>query len=318
MKNKYVVIGVYFGNFPEWHFLWEMSALKNEKIDFMVFTDSECVSSRSNLKYIKFTMENFNALASEKLNLIIKIKRPYKLCDFKVVYGKIFEDYILDYLYWAHCDFDLFFGDIVYFCEKYTIEKFDRFLPLGHLAFYKNNKIVNNYYLKYHTSKINYKDVFVNVNKSYAFDEKGMVKLYDLNNYSFFKKRIFVEINCRYKRFRLNKRDKNYKYQVFYWENGSVFRAYFHKSVIVEKFMYIHFQNRKLKVIDAINEGESFYITNKGIFLKPKGEPTLDDMKKYNEYKGKIYELCEIVKFKLIKFFRKCGHYIKKILESGR
>ncbi len=38
--NKIVVIGVYFGNFPEYMNLWLKSCEFNKEIDFIIFTDN--------------------------------------------------------------------------------------------------------------------------------------------------------------------------------------------------------------------------------------------------------------------------------------
>ena len=37
--NKTVIIGVYFGKFPEYFDLWLKSAEYNRNVDFLIFTD---------------------------------------------------------------------------------------------------------------------------------------------------------------------------------------------------------------------------------------------------------------------------------------
>ena len=47
------------------------------------------------------------------------VNSPYKLCDYKPVYGLIFDEDLQDYDFWGHCDVDLIFGDIRKFINLY-------------------------------------------------------------------------------------------------------------------------------------------------------------------------------------------------------
>lgn len=312
--NKYVIIGVYFGVFPEWFPLWELSAVNNPNIDFYIFTDSK-IESHKNVKYVNFSMSKFNLLATNKLGFNVNLSSAYKLCDYKVLYGKIFEDYISGYDYWAHTDFDMFYGDLSYFLSKYDCASYDRFLPLGHLAFYKNTPAVVNRYTEY-----NYNPNYIQILQSpqgFAFDEVGMVNLYEDKGYSFFKGRIFAEINQRFKRFKLNKDDVNYKYQIFYYENGKVYRSfYLNGEIRQDEFMYVHFQSRKLKVHGEV--GSRFYITSSGIYNKKFQEVTLRDIKKYNNYRGWLYEVLELKTFKLRAKLKRGQKKISLLLRNNK
>lgn len=229
----------------------------------------------------------------------ISLEKPYKLCDFKEIYGIIFEDYIKNYDYWGECDFDVVFGDLRYFTDKYQIQKYDKFLNRGHLSLYKNTEKVNNYYKLKGSKTGNYEQVFTSP-KNFAFDETyGINKIYEKNNFPFFQKRIYGDIDTRYKRFKQSIRseeEKNYDYQVYYWNNGHVYRAFLYKKQIqIEELAYIHLQKRKFDDLNFnIVLSNSFYISNKGFINKEnKNIPTIKDIKYYNEYNGKIYELIE-------------------------
>lgn len=229
----------------------------------------------------------------------ISLEKPYKLCDFKEIYGIIFEDYIKNYDYWGECDFDVVFGDLRYFTDKYQIQKYDKFLNRGHLSLYKNTEKVNNYYKLKGSKTGNYEQVFTSP-KNFAFDETyGINKIYEKNNFPFFQKRIYGDIDTRYKRFKQSIRseeEKNYDYQVYYWDNGHVYRAFLYKKQIqIEELAYIHLQKRKFDDLNFnIVLSNSFYISNKGFINKEnKNIPTIKDIKYYNEYNGKIYELIE-------------------------
>ena len=241
------------------------------------------------------------------------LEKAYKICDYKPVYGIIFKDYLKNYDYWGHCDFDLIFGDIEKFVKEYEIEKYDKFLHLGHLAIYKNNDKVNNYFKMDGSRCGNYKEVFTS-DKNFAFDEMGGIyAIYKKNKLPMFSKRIFAEIKTFHKRFRLSKQDKNYKHQAFYWENGKVFRAYKKgKKIELEEYIYIHFR-RKIPANSKINLNKinAFYITNDGFFPKEEGIPSLADIEKYNHNPGIIFENIETLKF-CTKNFRKLPKKLKE------
>lgn len=312
--NKIVIIGVYFGEFPEYFDLWLKSAEYNKNVDFLIFTDQKINRSIENVRFIEITLNELKELLKQKLKIEAKLERPYKCCDYKPVYGIIFEDYIKEYDFWGHCDFDMIFGDILNFVTKEVLEKYDKILSLGHLSLYRNTKENNNRYKMKGSKTGNYNEVFTS-DKSFAFDEtNGIYSIYKENNFPVYDKRIFADISIIYKRFRLALNDKNYYNQVFYWENGKVYRAYQDKKMLKkEEFIYIHFKKRKdmkLKTND-IGKENSFYITYDGFIKKEIGLPNIRDIRNYNKNRGKIFEFYELKKFQFKEIIYKIIRRIK-------
>lgn len=301
MENKLriAIIGIYYGTFPDWMPYWLKSCQSNSTIDFLLVTDIKNIEVPNNVHVMNMSLKELKKLAEEKLKMQISLEKPYKICDYKPVYGVILEEYLKEYDYWGHCDFDLIWGDIRSFIEKYEIEKYDKFLPLGHLALYKNTEKCNNYYKLSGSKCGDYKNVFQNDN-NFAFDETdGIYSIYKKNNLKMFTDRIFAEIKTFHKRFRLKKCDKNYKHQVFYFEDGKIYRAYEKKGKIkTQEYIYIHFR-RKLPVDELINfkDIDNFYITYDGFVEKTKGIPTIKEIEKYNHNPGNIIEGIETIKF---------------------
>lgn len=113
---KVVVIGVYWGEFPAIFPQWLHSCERNKTIDFLVVTDNNYDNLPANVTFINMSLSNFRKLAIKKIGMEeISLKRIYKICDYKPIYGCILEDYIKEYDYWGHCDFDMIFGDIRFF-----------------------------------------------------------------------------------------------------------------------------------------------------------------------------------------------------------
>lgn len=297
---KICIINVYFGKFPDNFNQWLNSVKCNPTVDFIIFTDQNINHVPENLKIIKLDLDGFSQLASEKLEIKVNIKKPYKCCDFKVVYGVIFEDYLNEYDFWGHCDLDLVFGDIRKFITDDILASNDKILPLGHLSLYRNTSKCNNYY-KLSGSKIaDFKEILTS-DQHYAFDEwPGIYSIYKKNNLPMYDKRIFADISSIYKRFRLALNDTNYNEQVFFWEDGNIYRAYIdNDEVKINEYIYIHFKKRKLATVGKFSDNvKSFYITYDGFIEKESGVPSKDDIRKYNKFRGVLYESLEELKDK--------------------
>lgn len=201
------------------------------------------------------------------------------------------------YDYWGHCDFDLIWGNIRKFTDDYRIELYDKFLPFGHLSLYRNTSEVNTRYKLSGSATADYRTV-LSSNENYAFDETdGIYSIFKKHNFPMFDKRIFAEIKTFHKRFRLKFIDRNYKNQVFYYKNGSVYRAYEEDEIKLDEYIYIHFR-RKLKCGNKKwNEIDNFYISKEGMIDSTIDVPTVKDMERYNHNPGRIIEWLETGRF---------------------
>ena len=112
MKSVCFVIPYFGKEFPNYfsHFL--KSARWNNTVDFIFFTDIPGQINFENIKFIAFNLDQFNSLASEKLNIDVNISEGYKLCDFKPAYGFLFRELVEGYDFWGHGDVDVIYGNI--------------------------------------------------------------------------------------------------------------------------------------------------------------------------------------------------------------
>lgn len=260
------IIGVYFGILPEWFQLWILSVKYNPTIDFLIVTDQSINTDLKNLRIINMDLKSFRKLARKKLKTCVRIDTPYKLCDFKEVYGIIMEDEIVQYDYWGECDFDVVFGDLRYFFEKYEYTKYDKFLNRGHLSLYRNTPEVNKRYKLSGGEKGSYREVFRS-DLNWAFDETtGINKIYEKHGFSFFNEFICADIDIHYKDIRMVERPGDYcvnhEKQIFSWNHGKVIKEWVEDNKLFEKqYPYIHLQKRKMnKPAFDVNTVRSFYI----------------------------------------------------------
>ena len=304
-KERICIIVAYFGEFPHYLPLWLKSIEMNPTVDFLLITDGEVEECPANMTIYKTKLSRIQKEASEVLGFKAALERPYKLCDYRPMYGLLFKELLQEYDYWGHCDIDMIFGDLRTCFEKYGLNYYDRFLPLGHLSLYRNTDEVNNRFM---SNKLvpGYKEVYSN-EKNFVFDEMpGMTCLYhECSEYSFFEKRVFADIASIYHRYRVieeypyDAKPRNYPYQIFTWENGKCFREWMEKGKLYkEEYVYIHFKKRPNFTVDYdVLSADGFYITNTGFYVKS-GETTMDIINSLNPYPGMLYETGEYIRKK--------------------
>lgn len=172
-SNKICILIPYFGKWPAYFNIFLKSCEYNSQIvDYIFFTDiSNPKKHPKNVRFVEFTINDFNEIASRKLALKVNINHPYKLCDFKPAYGFIFSEYLKDYLYWGHGDEDLLLGDLQKFLKD-GLEDLKDVLSVrkewisGSFCIFKNSKNINEIFRK---SEI-YPEVYL-TNQYMAFDE---------------------------------------------------------------------------------------------------------------------------------------------------
>ena len=280
-KPRVCIINIYFGPLPEWVNMWFSSASWNKNIDFLFVTDQEVDFKVNNIKIIKMTYDDFKKLAAKKLGQKIKLDDPHKLCDYKMVWPKIFDDETKEYDFCGECDVDVIFGDLDKFLQEYELDKYDKFGSRGHLTIYRNNEEVMNRY------KLNggwfgtYKEIFKS-NYLWAFDETpGMNAIYEKHGFPAMNKKIFADIDVNYKDLRLVEFEdatySNYPCQLFYWNKGKVLRDYIDNGKVkTDEFMYIHLQKREMFKADFDPFTCANYLITNGRFIENNSCDTIE------------------------------------------
>lgn len=315
---KFAVITVYYGALPKFYRTWLRSAQANPDIDFFIVTDIDIEYLPENVKKIHLSFEELHTLAEKKLGKPVVLHKHYKLCDYKPMYGIIFEDYLKGYDYWAHADMDLVFGNLQKFFDLYNIEKYERFMHLGHLSFYRNTEKGNSVFKLDGAIGGSWENV-ISTEQNCLFDEwRGIYGIYHKHNVPMFEKKIFADVTSNYHRFRLSQKCPNYKQQVFYWQDGGVFRTYIENGELKEEeFIYIHFKKRPFErePFDAFN-ADGFFIGPDGFSAKKTKETTKADIDKYNKYPGILTEMRETITFQTHYFMWRVKSKLKKIFRK--
>lgn len=127
MKNKVAFVIPYFGRIPAYFDLWLKSAEKNSDFDFLIYSDLPFnIESKSNVKLINSSFMELKNKIEKLLNRKVCLKSPYKLCDYKPMYGLIFEKDLENYDFWGFMDIDLILGCLNTYITDELLNSYDK------------------------------------------------------------------------------------------------------------------------------------------------------------------------------------------------
>lgn len=303
ITKKIKIINCYFGKLPATFELWLYSCSRNTAFDFLIVTDQIIKLAYDNVEILKIDFDDLKKLIKTKIPLEVNLVRPYKLCDFKILYGIIFEDFLSGYDFWGYCDNDMIFGNLEKYFTDEILEKYLKILYLGHLSLYKNIEEINSLPLKENTV-VDWKKVY-STDAIFGVDEdQGIYQIYLKDNIPVYNQRIFFDINPFSTFMKLdniiNKRmnkplDINYKKQLFIWKDGMVFRYFIKKGKILkEEGLYIHCGKNQITDVDVENEFNTIIFTKHKLFAIKKNEITEDDIINYNQW-SLFAKICDVI-----------------------
>ena len=105
--------------------------------------------------------------------------------------------------------------------------------------------------------------------------------------------------------------DFNFQSQLFYWEDGHIYRAYIKDNTVkLDEFNYLHFQKRQLKAADkAAIESKAFFITRMGFLSKDEGVPTKQEIERLNGIRLK-FEIKKRIEYYSFIWRRRVNKYL--------
>lgn len=172
-RKSIAILTCWYGNYP-WYFRYFMhSCLFSPTIDFIIITDNKEVISNKppNVTIINKTLNEIKITASQKLGFTVTIDYPYKLCDFKPVYGFLFSEIIEQYDFWGHGDIDVVYGNIRNFMTEEILSNYDVINSRhdyisGEFCLFRNNEEINQLFMQSN----DYQKVFSSP-EHFCFDE---------------------------------------------------------------------------------------------------------------------------------------------------
>jgi hypothetical protein len=151
--KKIIFVMPYFGRWPEWFFLFLESCKFNSSIEWIFFTDcGQPAAAPSNVRFVHMTFAEMRELASNKLGRPVNLSNPYKICDLRLCYGKIFEEYLREYDFWGFGDIDVIYGNLSGILQGEVLSNdiisFHKDHLSGHLCLFRNSESVRTLYTR--------------------------------------------------------------------------------------------------------------------------------------------------------------------------
>nr|WP_295820581.1 DUF6625 family protein [uncultured Microbacterium sp.] len=167
---------------------------RNLSIDWLLFTDQP-IQESENVIVKRLSLDDVRRRFSHLLGFDVALDRPYKLCDFKPAYGKLFAEELEMYDYWGYCDADVVYGDLEKQITMAIAANPDKIFRRGHLSLFRNSPDLNVLYSCPINGRPDYRAVFQD-QRSYAFDEVGgMYERYETYGVQVYENDALFDIN---------------------------------------------------------------------------------------------------------------------------
>ncbi|MFT3867819.1 MAG: hypothetical protein QM715_04910 [Nibricoccus sp.] len=256
MKRKVAMIQPYFGILPNFFGLALKSYECNTDFDWYIFTDDRTQYEWPTNVFVNYTnLTGLRNYFQQHFDFPLALERPYKLCDYKPIYGHLFADYLQGYDFWGHFDPDVIFGRINEFISDELYQQYDKIFDRGYFALYRNTSVVNLIYRERFARCVDYRTVLAN-ERNWAFDERedGVNAFFSQRNLKLYVGSPGANIFYGDYALRLHGeakgREPKSDQSCFAYENGRVYRYFLLADGIHrEEFMYIHLQKRKMEVL---------------------------------------------------------------------
>ncbi len=265
----------YFGRFPGIFPAWLHSCGNNPTVDWLILTDDERpFNYPPNVRTVYTTFEAVRERMQKLFDYPISLEKPYKLCDYKVVYGAAFPEYVAGYDFWGFCDIDLIWGDIRRFLTPEVLGRYEKIGYQGHSTLFRNNGR-NNSIFRERMGEESIRPLLQSPEAGFT-DEDFIIRLYDYMNIPIYREKTFANLSSFVYNFKLDHLDPEDKAEnrrfIFSYENGRLFRlAAVGNEVRRKEYMYVHFLKRDMTVETADDEDRYLVIPNRLISIPETG-----------------------------------------------
>ena len=281
MKKIRLIIP-YFGKLPKFFPYFLLTAKRNQKIDFLIYTDQNVdqleILNAENIEFKTLSFDDLRKKVQSKFDFEISLKTPYKLCDYKVAYGFIFEEELKGYDY-----------------ARYGL--------LGHLQIFKNSQEVNHVFMSGQglNYRLDYHNVFTS-EQNFIFDEaEGIQKLFEKSGFEQLQDKFFDDIDISHFSFREYGEDEPKRYYSWSQKHGLKSINLIEGKIVIKHPLYTHFQKRTIECPE-FELVESFYvIPNKLVFGEELSIQEIEEVTK-NKFYWEYVKSTFFKKFKMEKW----------------
>lgn len=282
MKDKMLaLVAPYFGKLPAHFQLWLNSCAMNPQVTWLLYTDDRTPwEYPDNVEVTYCSLSDLRERFQRKLGIAVALESPRKLCDFKPMYGYLFEDELEAYQAWGYCDpTDTINGDYSRFIDLKLINSYDRLGYLGHLTIYRNTDVNNRRFMADTCEGRTWEKCASNPNIC-IFDEPAPLGIDDIwhhNGWSTgFLDESIADLTSYSWHFRIAKGYadahtwENNRCLVFEWNNGRLYGHELDRSgMATREFLYVHFKRRRMDIDDNLDPNQ-FLIAPRGFVAYPR------------------------------------------------
>jgi len=144
--NKIGLVVFWFGKLPP-YFPFFLKGCEHNKsvLDIHIFSDQKIPETSPSNVFLHITSWlEFQKILSDRLGTNVIVKNPFKLCDFRPMFGLVFEEYLKPYEFWGYGDIDVIYGDLQKYIpakilDKYDVLTFREFIISGAFTILRNN-----------------------------------------------------------------------------------------------------------------------------------------------------------------------------------
>ncbi len=184
-----------------------------------------------------------------------------------------------------------------------------RYIGIGHFSLYKNDKKINESFMKFknENGELQYKKVY-RTDESFFFDETGrdnhgIVKFFDNTNYKLYNNTsVIADVSVKYNNFIIstlgNTSDGKYIFEYKIENDIGKLVGYYNinKHIEIKEYMYIHLQKRKMLV--NVTNSKNYLIIPNSFIDNTLEKIALKDFKKLTKKVTKIRKEYLVLKTK--------------------
>ena len=242
----------YFGRRPPYFDVFLKSCERIQNFHWHLLTDCiELPWPSEQVTVHRSTLADCRRMIEKAVGQPITLDKPYKLCDYRPVYGLAFPELLDGCTHWGYGDLDLLMGDVDRFFADFLRLGQEKFLIRGHCSVFPNTPRMLELF-RYQTPDVDFARVAA-TNEACFFDEwGGMAKIYRSAGISVYNDPIMADIYKDRAHLSLTEKDLDRARQAFFWHEGRIRRFFLDDRGALhdDEFCYIHLQKRAMAELE--------------------------------------------------------------------
>ncbi len=293
MTKKVCFIICYYGPFPQWMDLFIQSCASNPRFDFMLVTDNELPGRPENVSILPLSFEELRERFSRLLGFPAALTKAYKLCDYRPLYGRAFQEELRGYDFWGHCDVDQIWGDLEDFIDDTLLDAWPRIGLYGHCTLYRNTEEINRLSLR-PGAAFPY-DRVCSDKAHYGFNDiTGSNLIFEKQGVPYYKALPIGDANWLLPRVSVYPCRSGKEF--YCWQDGKILRVYEQNGLRTQEFAYLHFQKKTPFYDPRLDYSRGFYIKTDRFVPREPGPFTLEELERENEFKSALCDFTGILR----------------------